>query len=101
MPAPTALLRNPDVPAEDEIIADAPQGSVSSTIATRPTDHIAEVAEDEFDFNDPLSQVTPSKAAASASSPDTSMAVDEEGRPKFAPSADTALLLRAETRKVP
>merc|ERR1711939_792035 len=82
MPAPTALLRKPEELAEaasvplpqeddDELLLDAP--------AAEPTD---------------LNLVQPAEG-------DTEMHIDEEGRPRFAPSKNADRVDRIETRKVP
>merc|ERR1712144_83741 len=82
MPAPTALLRKPEELAEaasvplpqeddDELLLDAP--------AAEPTD---------------LNLVQPAEG-------ETEMHIDEEGRPRFAPSKNADRVDRIETRKVP
>ncbi|KAK0126343.1 pre-rRNA-processing protein pno1 [Cadophora gregata] len=82
MPAPTALLRKPEELAEaasvplpqeddDELLLDAPDAE--------PTD---------------LNAVQPVEG-------DTEMHIDEEGRPRFAPSKTADRVDRVETRKVP
>lgn len=101
MPAPTALLRAPEQLAEDENIPDVAQRESYSLKSQAFANNITAEPEDAFDFNNPSLETPTSKDVASASSPDTSMAVDAECRPKFAPSTDTTLLHRAETRKVP
>ncbi|KAK0642007.1 hypothetical protein B0T16DRAFT_420870 [Cercophora newfieldiana] len=83
MPAPTALLKPTEAPettpvpapeqADDELILDIQQS----------------------DFADPSAVMTP------VESEDTEMAVDEEGRPKFAPGKDIDPARRIETRKIP
>ncbi|KAH7417222.1 hypothetical protein BKA64DRAFT_691586 [Cadophora sp. MPI-SDFR-AT-0126] len=82
MPAPTALLRKPEELAEaasvplpqeddDELLLDAPDAE--------PTDS---------------NEIQPLEG-------DTEMHIDEEGRPRFAPSKNVDRVDRVETRKVP
>ncbi|KAL5320886.1 hypothetical protein ACEPPN_011696 [Leptodophora sp. 'Broadleaf-Isolate-01'] len=82
MPAPTALLRRPEeladaasvpLPQEqdDELLLDAPDAEPTDLNAVQPVDG------------------------------DTEMHIDEEGRPRFAPSKNVDSVNRVETRKVP
>jgi len=84
MPAPTALLWQPEELAEaasvplpqdedDELLLDAPDMPLSNPPVMVPT----------------------------ASENDTEMHIDEEGRPRFAPAKNTDGPARIETRKVP
>ncbi|RQM06879.1 hypothetical protein DH86_00000028, partial [Scytalidium sp. 3C] len=85
MPAPTALLRQPEevaesvaapVPAEaqdEELLLDAPDAILSEDLVIQPLNNEG----------------------------DTEMHVDEEGRPKFAPAKITDGAVRVESRKVP
>ncbi|SPQ23810.1 23999e7c-5a26-4a83-9afe-f22c6535a75b [Thermothielavioides terrestris] len=84
MPAPTALLQPapapeaPPAPAteqEDELLVDMQQSSAAGPSAAAPPPAAAEE--------------------------DTDMAIDEEGRPRFAPGRDVDPVRRAETRKIP
>ncbi|KAK3306546.1 uncharacterized protein B0T15DRAFT_492083 [Chaetomium strumarium] len=82
MPAPTALLQ--PSPAPEAALAPAPQ------------------QEDELLVDMQESSVTePSAVAAPTATEDTDMAIDEEGRPRFAPGNDVDPVRRAETRKIP
>ncbi|KAF2099098.1 eukaryotic type KH-domain (KH-domain type I) [Rhizodiscina lignyota] len=83
MPAPTALLRAPEKLAEDEVITDAPQDT---------TEPVLELG---------ASNIEPAPSNEVQLSTDTSMDIDTEGRPKFAPSTDTTTIHRIETRRVP
>ncbi|KAH8815203.1 hypothetical protein F5884DRAFT_771463 [Xylogone sp. PMI_703] len=85
MPAPTALLRQPEELAEsanaahpaethdEELLLDASEAIISEDVIIQP-------------LND---------------NGDSEMHVDEEGRPKFAPSKNADGAVRVETRKVP
>ncbi|KAJ9134101.1 pre-rrna-processing protein pno1 [Pleurostoma richardsiae] len=81
MPAPTALKQ----PLEADAPADIPLPSASN---------------DEELLLDAPSLDAAAQPAAPAADED-SMAIDEEGRPRFAPAKDAGLVTRAETRKVP
>ncbi|KAK1771419.1 Pre-rRNA-processing protein PNO1 [Phialemonium atrogriseum] len=85
MPAPTALAKAstdappdnvplPEPDQDEELLLDAPDAVPSDPNAFQPASNEAE---------------------------DTEMAVDEEGRPRFAPGKDVEPIRRSETRKVP
>lgn len=101
MPAPTALLRAPEKLAEEEeILTDAPPGAhIESSGYSIDIDEVLEAEGPILDLQTTKPESIPTKEAQSSA--DTSMEIDTEGRPKFAPSADTATLHRVETRKVP
>ncbi|KAK3318025.1 hypothetical protein B0H66DRAFT_555998 [Apodospora peruviana] len=82
MPAPTALLQPTMVPEavplrtqeqDDELLLDVQDANLTDATAILPQ----------------------------SISEDTEMAVDEEGRPRFAPSKDVDPVRRTETRKIP
>ncbi|KAK4100901.1 hypothetical protein N658DRAFT_496987 [Parathielavia hyrcaniae] len=82
MPAPTALVQPPPAPEavplptpeqDDELLVDMQEAGTSE-----------------------ISAVAPPTTAE-----DTEMAIDEEGRPRFAPGKDVDPVRRAETRKIP
>ncbi|KAL2267425.1 hypothetical protein VTJ83DRAFT_4702 [Remersonia thermophila] len=84
MPAPTALLQ--PAPAPDNVAPPAPQ------------------ADDDELLVDMHEASTQANAAAPPPPPaedTTDMAIDEEGRPKFAPGKDIDPIRRSETRKIP
>ncbi|KAK4241961.1 hypothetical protein C8A03DRAFT_40669 [Achaetomium macrosporum] len=82
MPAPTALLQ-PN-PAPETVPAPAPE------------------QEDELLVDMQESNVAqPSAVAPPTTTEDTDMAIDEEGRPRFAPGNDVDPVRRVETRKIP
>jgi RNA-binding protein PNO1 len=83
MPAPTALLRDPETLVEEEV---SMQDVQDEGVLLDPS---AEVEAE------PLPTPTPTSAE------DTSMEVDASGRPHFAPAKDTPTALRIETRKIP
>lgn len=86
MPAPTALKAAPEEPAaniplpsdsqDDDILIDAPDAAA----AAAPAETEGEAAETDMQLDD---------------------AVDEEGRPRFAPSSARGEAVRVEHRKVP
>lgn len=82
MPAPTALLRNPEVLAEDKAMTEAPQEEEQAPL---------------IDMNALPDDTT---SAAQDPSPDTTMTTDETGRPQFPPAADRPVLHK-DQRKVP
>ncbi|KAK4112063.1 eukaryotic type KH-domain (KH-domain type I) [Canariomyces notabilis] len=82
MPAPTALLQP----------APAPEA-----VPLPPADNEDELLLDMQD----TTQAEPSAPAAPTSTEDTDMAIDEEGRPRFAPGKDVDPVRRIETRKIP
>ncbi len=81
MPAPTALLRQPEHLAE-------------ASVAARPQD------DDEVLLDVTETLPTEPLAALPSSDNDTEMYLDEENRPRFAPAQDTGDILRVETRKI-
>jgi RNA-binding protein PNO1 len=83
MPAPTALQK--PLEAAAAVPLPAPEQAVDELILDIQ----------ESDFADPNTGLPP------AESEDTEMAVDEEGRPKFAPGKDLDPVRRIETRKIP
>ncbi|KAL2258569.1 hypothetical protein VTK26DRAFT_8082 [Humicola hyalothermophila] len=82
MPAPTALLQKPD-PAPEAAPAPAPENE-----------------ELVLDMQD-STLAEPAAPAPPTNAEDTEMAVDEEGRPRFAPGKDVDPVRRIETRKIP
>ncbi|KAK4130073.1 hypothetical protein BT67DRAFT_446038 [Trichocladium antarcticum] len=82
MPAPTALQQ--PIAAPEAALVSAP-GTEDELLLDMQDTNLAE----------------PSAAAPPAISEDTEMAVDEEGRPRFAPGKDVDPIRRAETRKIP
>jgi len=93
MPAPTALLRQPEALAENE----GQDGHVAPS-----SDHDPEV--------DMVTTITTTAAPpvdsrisehALESPEDTIMQIDEEGRPRFAPTQAQSTALRIQSRKVP
>jgi len=88
MPAPTALQRAPEALTENEEVA----------MAEAPIEEDAGVLLDPT-ASAPESASLPVQAAANEA--DTTMQIDEEGRPKFAPAKDTAAgISKVETRKI-
>ncbi|TKA68621.1 Pre-rRNA-processing protein PNO1 [Cryomyces minteri] len=90
MPAPTALQRAPEKLAEEEAMHEAPQ--------------MPEEAEDVL--IDPSAAQTdtvppPAPAPEASQDEDTSMQIDADGRPRFAPDTTKTLVHRIESRKVP
>ncbi|KOS21015.1 Pre-rRNA-processing protein PNO1 [Escovopsis weberi] len=84
MPAPTALKKREDIPP-------APETSL-----------LAQGDEDEFILDATDAAITDAEGAApQAEAGEETMAIDEEGRPRFAPSKDLNLISRAEGRKIP
>ncbi|KAK1759164.1 Pre-rRNA-processing protein PNO1 [Echria macrotheca] len=83
MPAPTALLK--------------PTAAPESVPLPAPEQEDAELLDvQQSDF------ATPSAPGQPETDPeDTDMAVDEEGRPRFAPGKDVDPIRRVETRKIP
>src|SRR5271156_1495309 len=87
MPAPTALLRKPDVLAEAESVPLPPDGDDDLLIEPIPSE---------------TTQNSAPAHPASTSDPSTAMQIDEEGRPRFAPApADNITTVRVQSRKVP
>jgi len=85
MPAPTALKQVEETPLE----------AVDASLQ-KPGD------EEEFLLEEPNSWPMDGEPAPLADEPeDDSMAIDEEGRPRFAPSRDIDPVTRVETRKIP
>ncbi|KAK8198801.1 pre-rRNA-processing protein pno1 [Phyllosticta paracitricarpa] len=82
MPAPTALLRNPDAVAEDNAMTDVPQGK-------------------KYSHNNLPPSLTCDPEGDPAQNASEEMQVDTEGRPHFAPAKDIPRILKVETRKVP
>ncbi|KAK4121712.1 hypothetical protein N657DRAFT_647906 [Parathielavia appendiculata] len=82
MPAPTSLIQPP--PAPEAVLLPAPE------------------QEDELlvDMQE-ASTTKPSAVAPPTTEEDAEMAIDEEGRPRFAPGKDVDPVRRAETRKIP
>ncbi|KAK4158088.1 hypothetical protein C8A00DRAFT_11139 [Chaetomidium leptoderma] len=82
MPAPTALVQ--PAPTPEAALVHVPE------------------QEDELlvDMQD-ANTVEPSAVAPPTAAEDTDMAIDEEGRPRFAPGKDVDPVRRAETRKIP
>ncbi|KJZ79075.1 Pre-rRNA-processing protein PNO1 [Hirsutella minnesotensis 3608] len=85
MPAPTALKKAEETPLHNEVSS-----------MTQEHDH-------EFLLDAQDSAVVEPQASApqDQGGDDNSMAIDEEGRPRFAPSRDIDPVTRVETRKVP
>ncbi|CEJ93390.1 Putative Pre-rRNA-processing protein PNO1 [[Torrubiella] hemipterigena] len=83
MPAPTALKQAEDTPLPE---ATAPQDAAGDEFLL----DTAEPMSDAIEF------ISPEDPEG-----DESMAVDEEGRPRFAPAKDIDPVTRVETRKVP
>jgi RNA-binding protein PNO1 len=93
MPAPTALLRQPDA-AEDAAPASVPLPEVDQD----------ETAAFELDAMNDLptdASILPPPTDGQAAAMDTSMDMDEESAPRFAPIADAAHQVHVQTRKVP
>ncbi|KAH7391915.1 Pre-rRNA-processing protein PNO1 [Pyrenochaeta sp. MPI-SDFR-AT-0127] len=86
MPAPTALIRQPDEATEDV--------TMDAVNVPLPTDDDTELVNMSIE-----SAVTP-KDGPEASTDDVPM-TDETGRPKFAPAKSIPLAFRREQRKVP
>ena len=88
MPTPTALQRAPDALAETEEVA----------MLEAPTEEDAGV------LLDPSAGGENEAAAVAVQEPsteETTMQIDDEGRPKFAPAKDVAAsLAKVETRKI-
>ncbi|KAK4041387.1 hypothetical protein C8A01DRAFT_34585 [Parachaetomium inaequale] len=82
MPAPTALVQPAAAP--EAALVPAPEQD-------------DELLVDMQDAN----TVEPSAVAPPTTAEDTDMAIDEEGRPRFAPGKDVDPIRRAETRKIP
>ncbi|KAK0621729.1 hypothetical protein B0T17DRAFT_641885 [Bombardia bombarda] len=82
MPAPTALLQPTAAP---------------EAVALPTADQDDEFLLDAQDVN----LADPTVAEPPTNSEDTEMAVDEEGRPRFAPGKDVDPVRRSETRKIP
>ncbi|KAK3399866.1 hypothetical protein B0T20DRAFT_171380 [Sordaria brevicollis] len=82
MPAPTAL-RQP---------VEAPTAQIP--IQTEQEDELI------LDVNEAATITDPAAAAPPSNDNDVQMAVDEEGRPRFAPGQDVQIIRRAETRKI-
>ncbi|KID99430.1 KH domain containing protein, partial [Metarhizium majus ARSEF 297] len=85
MPAPTALKRAEETPLQ----------AVAASFQTQDNG-------DEFLLGEPDAMPVDADAAPTADEQeDDSMAIDEEGRPRFAPSRDIDPVTRVETRKIP
>ncbi|KAL2153023.1 hypothetical protein VTH82DRAFT_4178 [Thermothelomyces myriococcoides] len=82
MPAPTALVQPAAAP--EPAVAPAPE---------QKDELLVDMQE--------ASAVEPTAVAPPANADDTDMAIDEEGRPRFAPGKDVNPVRRAETRKIP
>lgn len=80
MPAPTALLRAPELLAAEQTLAPI---------------------HDENDAPIDTAMTTTEPGAALETTQDTEMTIDADGRPVFAPEKTLAQVHRAETRKVP
>lgn len=83
MPAPTALIQ----PVE------APAATTPLPVADQQDELLVDMQE--------ASTIEPAAAAPPAAADETDMAIDEEGRPRFAPGQDVDPVRRAETRKIP
>ncbi|KAK4247944.1 hypothetical protein C7999DRAFT_31623 [Corynascus novoguineensis] len=83
MPAPTALVQ-PAAAAEPVAAVPAPEQNDELLVDMQEA-----------------SAVEPSAVAPPTNAEDTDMAIDEEGRPRFAPGKDVDPVRRAETRKIP
>ncbi|KAK4140365.1 uncharacterized protein C8A04DRAFT_39963 [Dichotomopilus funicola] len=83
MPAPTALIQ--PVAAPEATPISAPEQDDELLI----------------DMQEANTAVDPTAVVPTAATDDTEMAIDEEGRPKFAPGQDVDPIRRAETRKIP
>ncbi|KAI9823234.1 MAG: pre-rRNA-processing protein pno1 [Phylliscum demangeonii] len=84
MPAPTALLRRP------EVLAEAIQVPL-------PEDDDGLI----MDVSRPSDVTAPAPSPKRATDDDTQMHIDEEGRPRFAPDKTPAAAYRIDSRKVP
>ncbi|AEO55513.1 hypothetical protein MYCTH_2137771 [Thermothelomyces thermophilus ATCC 42464] len=82
MPAPTALVQPAAAP--DPVAVPAPE---------QKDELLVDMQE--------ASALEPTAVAPPTNAEDTDMAIDEEGRPRFAPGKDVNPVRRAETRKIP
>ena len=88
MPAPTALLRNPEALSEDVAVVQS---------LPLPADEDTEL----LNMNAlPSENVVPTKNVSEAPMEDIVM-TDEVGRPRFAPAKDIPLAFHSQNRKVP
>lgn len=108
MPAPTALLRNPEKLAEEVAATDVQQGKFKSHSRTANQQLKANDTETFANAEAPLDLSTPLPLANFGDTPaspqqeeDTAMQVDTESRPTFAPEPAVQPSHRPETRKVP
>lgn len=89
MPAPTALLRDPD--------------QLADTIAEQPEAPLTTNDADEEILIDPeaLPDSAPAPLSSFSAPEDGTMELDLDSRPKFAPSTSIPIAFRIESRKVP
>ncbi|KAF2108956.1 hypothetical protein BDV96DRAFT_529888 [Lophiotrema nucula] len=92
MPAPTALLRNPDALAEDQAMADA-------STTPLPEDNTAAMDEELLDMTAPLNSDAPLSSLQDPS--EDVLTTDESGRPRFPAAKAIPIAFRRELRKVP